>query len=265
MSVQEAALYGDLVLALHDYAAEQLAPFSPDKNTDAARTRVDDFIRTWFFTPQKELYGSAPREIIWREQLGKANVLPKEHTADAFGDDCPICQEIRGDIESAEESVDHGYHWLDPELHRAARTFAEHCDIPLPATSKGAPYRRTTKNEALSLVVGLHRQGVDIQALLAQIEAWPYQNVALDWLSEPERNVALVCQAMETVIAPDDADELARFHHHRDFILALVRLISPGVRLWLNGWLDAVAYGAMLGGSVDAAVTGDRIPLTSRG
>jgi len=62
------------------------------------------------------------------------------------------------------------------------------------------PYRRITRDEAVSLIVGLHQQGVDVQALLAQIEAWPYQKMALDWLSEPERNAALVCQALETAL-----------------------------------------------------------------
>ena len=66
----------------------------------------------------------------------------------------------------------------------------------------------------------------------------------LDWLSEPEKNVAVICRAMETEIPPDDEAELARFRQHRDFILALARLVPPGARLWLHGWLEAVAHGA---------------------
>jgi hypothetical protein len=317
VSVQEAALYGDLVLALRDYAAEQLAALTPEHDVDVTRTFLDEFIRTWFFTPQEKLYGSAPRQIIWREQLGEQNPLPKEYAADVFGDDCPICQAMREEIESAEDDEAHGHFWgytpetclldlydpdgseerwrkefarmeaeeeqrrtqpaapdytppplapqldpetflsvlrrpwLDPALHRAGQKLAEHCDVPLPPRPGGAPYRRITRDEALSLVAGLHQQGVNIQALLAQIEAWPYQNIALDWLSEPERNAALICQAMETEIAPDDEAELARFRHHRDFILTLARLVPPGARLWLSGWLEAVSYGAMLPGYSD--------------
>ncbi|HID87083.1 MAG TPA: hypothetical protein EYP55_06840 [Anaerolineae bacterium] len=134
--------------------------------------------------------------------------------------------------------------WLDPELHRAAGKLAERCDVPVPDARSGPRYRRITRPEATSLVAGLHQQGVDVQALLAQIEAWPYQNVALDWLSEPEQNAALICRAMETEIDPEDEAELARFRHHRDFILTLARLIPPGARLWLQGWLEAVAHGA---------------------
>jgi hypothetical protein len=319
MSVQEAALYGDLVLALRDYAAAQLAALSSEGDVAAARARLDEFIRTWFFTPQEELYGSAPREVIWREQLGEQNPLPKKYAAEAYGDDCPICQAMREEIEGAESDEAHGHFWgycpdtcllelydpegaeerwqkefarmeaareereqaqsaapdytpppppvpafqldpetflsvlrrpwLDPELHRAGQKLVERCDVPLPTVSGGAPYRRITRNEALSLLAGLHQQGVDIPALLAQIEAWPYQNVALDWLSEPERNVALILQAMETKIAPDDEAELARFRHHCEFILTLARLVPPGARLWLCGWLEAVAYGAMMSGA----------------
>ncbi len=82
------------------------------------------------------------------------------------------------------------------------------------------------------------------KTLLAQIEAFPYQNVALDWLSQPEQNVAMTIQAMEQVIPADDEEEMTRFRHHRDFIFALARVIRPGARLWLQGWLDAVAHGA---------------------
>jgi hypothetical protein len=134
--------------------------------------------------------------------------------------------------------------WLDPELHKVAGKLAERCDVPVP--SARFDYRRLTRTEATSLVAGLHQQGVDIQALLAQIEAWPYQNVALDWLSEPEKNAALICQAMEISIDPDDEAELTRFRQHRDFILTLARLIPPDARLWLQGWLEAVAHGAFV-------------------
>ena len=68
--------------------------------------------------------------------------------------------------------------------------------------------------------------------------------MALDWLSEPEQNAAMICRAMETEIDPAHEDELARFRQHRDFIFTLARLIPPGARLWLQGWLEAVAHGA---------------------
>jgi hypothetical protein len=145
--------------------------------------------------------------------------------------------------------------WLDPALHHAARMLVERVDCPQP-TMFGLRYRRVTYDEALSLAVGLHEQGVDVETLLAQIEAFPYQNVALDWLSQPEENAAMMVQAMEQTISPDDEAEadkghpadkvhpMARLRHHRDFIFALARVVHPGARLWLQGWLDAVAAGA---------------------
>lgn len=133
--------------------------------------------------------------------------------------------------------------WLDPALHQAARTLTERVDCPEPGPF-GQRYRRLTHDEALSLAAGLHGQGVDVEELLAQVEAFPYQNVALDWLSDPEMNVATIIRAMEEEIPPDDDEGRARFRHHRDFILALSEVIHPGARLWLQGWLDAVAHGA---------------------
>lgn len=314
MSIQETALYGDLVLALRDYAAEQLTIPDAARTLESARAQVDEFIRNWFFTPQADLYGSSPREVIWREQLGEPNILPKEYAAEAFDDDCPLCQSMRQEIAAAEDGVDHGHHWtycpdsclldrydpegseerwnkelgsadscgeetaqpaamayeplpfspprldpeaflsvlhrpwLDPELHRAAQQLAECCDVPLPTGVSGMPYRRITRDEAVSLISGLHRQGVDVQALLAQIEAWPYQKMALDWLSEPERNAAMVCQALEAGVDPDAESEATRFRHHRDFIFSLAQVMPLGARLWLSGWLEAVACGAMMGG-----------------
>lgn len=180
MSVQETALYGDLVLALRDYAAEQLAALAPGRDVKATRAQLDEFIRTWFFTPQDELYGSAPRDIIWREQLGQPNCIPRQYAAEAFDDDCPLCQMMRKEIESAENDEAHGYHWT-------------YC----PDTCL-----------------------LDLYDPKGSEERWSKE---LAW--EAER---------------------ARFRHHRDLILRLAQLIPPGARLWLSGWLEAVACGAML-------------------
>jgi tetratricopeptide (TPR) repeat protein len=111
MSMQEAALYGDLVSALRDYAAAQLASHAAGLTAEQAGRQVDEFIRNWFFAPQEELYGSAPREVIWREQLGEPNPLPCRYAAEIFEDDCPLCQMMCAEIESAERSEVHGHHW----------------------------------------------------------------------------------------------------------------------------------------------------------
>ena len=112
MSIQEAALYGDLVIALRDYAASRMSLLSSVLSVEDARAQVDGFIYDWLFTPQGALYGSAPREIIWREQLGEGNPIPKEYAAEAYGDcDCPICQMLREEIENAESDEAHGHFW----------------------------------------------------------------------------------------------------------------------------------------------------------
>jgi hypothetical protein len=85
----------------------------------------------------------------------------------------------------------------------------------------GFHYRRVTRNEALSLLVCLHEHSVDVEVLLAQIDVFPYQNIALNWLSRPEENAALMIEVMENEIAPGDDSELTRFRHHCDFIFAL--------------------------------------------
>ena len=323
MSIQEAALYGDLVVALRDHAAALVAEVSPDLDSETAGARLDEFIRQWFFTPQAVLYGSAPREVIWREQLGKDNPIPKEYVGEAYGDcDCPICQMMREEIENAESDEAHGHcwsyftdsclldrydpegsderwreeledmkewqeerqseqdqasaaapgyvpaplpgvqvdaetflsmlqrPWLDPELHRAAQELVDRCDVPLMLANGGPPYRRITLSEALSLIAGLHGQGVNAEALRAQIDAWPYQNVALDWLSEPEKSLAAVEWAMDEGAKLGRTTDGARYRHHRDFILALAQLMSPAARLWMSGWLEAVRYAGVVGGGV---------------
>ena len=314
MSIQECALYGELVLYLRDRAAELLAGDGGDVEAEGAR--LDAIIRDWFFTARDGLHGCAPRDLIWAEQKGEPNPIRSDCLADFFDDDCPICQAMYNEVKAAiEAGEEHGWHWhyddggypliarydpegwdarwaeedaaferwqaeqaegetqspavpayepppiesaevspeefiararhpwLDPALHQAARALADRVDCP-EFTLSGFSYRRLTYDEALSLAVGLHEHGVDVEVLLAQVAAFPYQNVALDWLSEPEQNVAMAIQAMEQVIGPDDEQEMMRFRHHRDFILALAQIVPLGARLWLQGWLDAVAHGA---------------------
>jgi hypothetical protein len=110
MAIQEAALYGNLVLALRDHAAARLAIAIPLLDIENARSQLDDFIQAWFFKPQEQLYGSAPRDVIWREQLGEGNLIPREYAAEVYSDcDCPICQMIRQEIENDEA---HGHCWV---------------------------------------------------------------------------------------------------------------------------------------------------------
>ena len=134
--------------------------------------------------------------------------------------------------------------WVDPALYRAAEKLTEYCDVPVPDPVTGLRYRRVTRSEALSLLAGLDGQGVDINALLTQMDAWPYQNIALDWLSDPLQNVAMFCLVLEQDAASGDQDGQTRVRQHRDFVFALGRVVPPSARIWLRGWLEAVGIGA---------------------
>lgn len=319
MSIQECALYGELVLYLRDRAAELAAELGGD--LEETQQRLDAIIRDWFFTPRDDLHGCAPRELIWAEQRGEPNPVDPEQLDGFFVEDCALCQATSEEIETALDSGENaGYQWyyddggypliarydpegweegwaedetslvdwlgdsecsdsatgrspagdyaplptepegatpeefaarlrrpwLDPMLHRAAQTLTDRLDCPEPMMF-GFRYRPVTYEEALSLLVGLYDQGVNVEVLLAQIEAFPYRNIALDWMSQPTENASLVVEAMENEIAPDDDAEMARFRHHRDFMFMLSRVIPSGARLWLQGWLDAVGHGALVG------------------
>jgi len=134
--------------------------------------------------------------------------------------------------------------WIDPRLHQAAQMLADRLDCPEPSAF-GLRYRRIRYEEALSLLIGLYENGVDVEGLLAQIEAFPYQYIALDWLSQPTETAAWLVEAIERETAEGSESELDRLRHHRDFVFMLSRMVSPGAKLWLRGWLDAVAHGAL--------------------
>ena len=95
MCTQECALYDELVRHLRDRCIERIAELDPTGGKDAAQAWVNQVIRDWFFTPQKDLHGDAPRDVIWREQKGEPNIVPKEHAHEMFFDDCPICQAMK--------------------------------------------------------------------------------------------------------------------------------------------------------------------------
>jgi hypothetical protein len=319
MPIQECALYGDLVLYLRDRAAEMLVETKADSSLDEARQQLDALIRDWFFTPQEELYGSAPRDVIWREQLGEGNPIPAEYARQAFDDDCPICrgaieeieagehEHIRGsgwqwtycpdisliDIYDPQGSDDRwekerlGYQpqldqdatptglpaytppavedlevspeefmerlnqqsWMEDRLQQVVNHLVDRLDCPVPGGFFGPNYRRMSQEECLSLVKGLDEQGIDLDELIKQVEAWPYQNVALDWLSQPERHAYFTIRAMETRLDPADKAELIRFRQHRDFHFILCQLVPYSARLWLQGWLQGLACGELARGN----------------
>ncbi len=95
-NIAEATLYGDLAKYLRDQWAEQAAQFNETAIAEE-QFRIDALIKAWFFTPQKELSGLTPRQIIRNEELDKPNVVPHDHLDDVFDDDCSICQMMKED------------------------------------------------------------------------------------------------------------------------------------------------------------------------
>ena len=66
----------------------------------------------WFFIPQEELHGCAPRDLIWAEQKGEPNPIHPDCLAEFFDDDCPICQATRQEVKAAiEAGEEHGWRW----------------------------------------------------------------------------------------------------------------------------------------------------------
>lgn len=111
MSIAEAALYGDLVRHLRNACAQQLAGLK-STNLEDERTALDDLIRTWFFTPNDELYGYTPQRVIRNEALGIANTIPADRLGEMFEDDCPICRAMREEAEAGlavDPNHDHGW------------------------------------------------------------------------------------------------------------------------------------------------------------
>jgi hypothetical protein len=113
MCIAEAALYGDLVKHLRDHWAEEAAQFN-ESSIATERTRIDELIRAWFFTPQDDLHGLTPRQVVRNEEKGKPNVVPHDHLDDLFHDDCPICQMMRDEVLS--EEGDEWHFGLAPDL-----------------------------------------------------------------------------------------------------------------------------------------------------
>ena len=72
MSAQECALYGELVRHLRDRCIDRIAELDPAGGKDAAKAWADQVIRDWFFAPQSDLHGDAPRDRHLARTKGRA-------------------------------------------------------------------------------------------------------------------------------------------------------------------------------------------------
>ena len=94
----------------------------------------------------------------------------------------------------------------------------------------------------------LHSEGVDIEALLAQIEAFPYDDgISLVWLTDPESGIHMHATLLEQLGEEEREmypESLARLRHTAEFIHRLAALIPLHVRIWLRGWAAAHTHAA---------------------
>jgi hypothetical protein len=101
---QACALYQQLVRHVQKCTAEELAALR-QTSVSAEYRHIDQIIRDWLFTPQHDLHGSSPRDVMRREQLDEPNVLPPPSP-----DDDEMLQELH----EIEELLGGGerHHWF---------------------------------------------------------------------------------------------------------------------------------------------------------
>ena len=101
---QACALYQQLVRHIQKCVAEELAKLRRT-SVETEYERIDQIIRDWLFTPQRDLHGSSPHVVVRREELGEPNVLPPPSP-----DDDELIQELHEIEELLGGSERH--HWV---------------------------------------------------------------------------------------------------------------------------------------------------------
>lgn len=143
--------------------------------------------------------------------------------------------------------------WPDLPLEQAAEVLSRRIGYsvphsPLTHESVRLGWAHFSEAEARALAFELHNIGVDIEALLAQVEAFPYDDVSLAWFTEPERCIHLHATLVEQMDEEGESEtypeSLARLRHTAEFIHRLATLIPPHARIWLRGWSAAFAHAA---------------------
>lgn len=142
--------------------------------------------------------------------------------------------------------------WPDLPLEQAAKVLASRIGYsvpqpPLTHESVSLGWVHFSEMEARALAFELHNAGVDIDALLEQIEAFPYDDVSLAWLTEPERCIHLHAVLVEKMGEEEREiypESIARLRHTAEFIHRVAALIPPHVRIWLCGWSAAQSHAA---------------------
>jgi hypothetical protein len=143
--------------------------------------------------------------------------------------------------------------WLDLPLERAAQTLSRNLcwsmpRSPLTRESVHLDWVRFDETESRALVFELYNAGVDVETLLAQIEAFPYDDgISLAWLTDPEVSIHMHTTLVEQMDEKEREmypESLARMRHNTEFIFRVAALIPPHIRIWLRGWIAAHVHTA---------------------
>lgn len=142
--------------------------------------------------------------------------------------------------------------WPDLPMEKLVETLSTRLSysIPRPPLTYdivNMEWARFSIAEARALAFELHQAGIDMEALLDQITAFPYHDISLAWLIEPERSIfmhATLADQMDEAERQEYPESFARLRHTAEFINRIARLIPQHMRIWLKGWTAAYVHAA---------------------
>ena len=267
-SKTDPAAYEDLITYVCERAIERLVERIPGATRESERAWFDEMITEWVRAQQPtdtEGVSNVSEELEFEyrtpggEPLHRLTVAfegaAEDHDEDAANvpeyDPPPLKIQRSGDMvqlwmRAAYEP------WPDLPLERAAKVLSRSIGYSVPQSplthgSVCLSWAHFDEMEARALAFELYIAGVDIEALLEQIEAFPYGEASLAWLTEPEEcihmHAALVDQ-MDAKERKEHPESLAHLRHNIEFIYRLSSLIPPHVRIWLRGWSAAYTHAA---------------------
>jgi len=246
---------------------ERLVERVPGATEESERAWFDDILQTWLRAQQPGVEGVDEdidaAEVTYRTSEGKAlhkltiefNGAAQERTEDTANvpkyDPPPMKKSHSAELVQLWMSTAYES-WPDLPMERAVQVLSRSLcysvpQPPLTYESASLGWARFDVKETRALVFELHQAGVDIEALLKQVEAFPYDDVSLVWLIEPEncihRHTTLV-ELMKDEERERDPESLARLRHTAEFVHRIAELIPPHVRIWLRGWSAVYIHAA---------------------
>lgn len=257
-------MMSDLLAYLRERVVERLVDESPEITEEQAQAWFDALFEQWF-----QAQGPAEADDVAGDEDATPVAESRSHIEIRFAegteppgevpvyDPPPLAGIHRTDI--VQFWMRMAYQpWPDLPLERAARVFSQRLSYSVPQAPLTyercqLTWARFSEAEARALVFELYHAGVNIEALLDQIEAFPYPDISLAWFIQPEHSLHMQTATLDQLrdeLQEVDPVSLARLRHNAKFIARLAELISPHVRIWLRGWSAAhvhVAFARAVG------------------